>query len=224
MRENSITRTINVCRKLELPDRVAATGRDSRRGVTSGRVRERNSFHPLPSSPRGAIEAGAMLGSHRERNPSRSENWHHRTTIYIPLPPRHILLSVPPPRIPRNSAAGDWRWRPRALRDKPHQHTAVHQRQPDSQPPRIYLVIVEAQKLSEIRARRAGGRGGGYIKCIKYGSDSPPPRPLCGDGSSRLYSSILIDEYNVRGYSNNRDSGLCRCRGVAKSSPDSGLT
>lgn len=67
-----------------------------------------------------------MLGSHRERNPSRSENWHRRTTIYTPsaLPPgpRARVRPLLPPRIPRNSAAGDWRWRPRALRDKPDQH------------------------------------------------------------------------------------------------------
>lgn len=45
----------------------------------------RNSFRPRAR----AIEAGVMLGSHRERNPSRSENWHRRTTIYTPsaLPP-----------------------------------------------------------------------------------------------------------------------------------------
>ena len=106
-----------------------SNGRDSRRGVTSGREKgwRWNSFHPLL----GAIEASAMLGSHRERNPSRSENWHRRTTIYILLPRRVISSSSShPSRIPRNSAAGDWRWRPRALRDKPHQHTGAHQRQP----------------------------------------------------------------------------------------------
>lgn len=128
MRVNSITRTINVCRKLELPDALQQRTGQSSRGYVRGSGRE-DKIHFIPP-PLGAIEAGAMLGSHRERNPSRSENWHHRTTIYIPLAPRHILLSVPPPRIPRNSAAGDWRWRPRALRDKPHQHTAVHRRQP----------------------------------------------------------------------------------------------
>lgn len=31
-----------------------------------------------------------------------------------------------PSRIPRNSAAGDWRWRPRALRDKPTRHHYHH--------------------------------------------------------------------------------------------------
>lgn len=64
-----------------------------------------------------------MLGSHRERNPSRSENWHRRTTIYIPF-----ARATPFSRIPRNSAAGDWRWRPRALRDKPTRHHYHHRR------------------------------------------------------------------------------------------------
>lgn len=150
MHENSITRTIHSVRRdcSNYPTRCS-NGRDSRRrGVTSGGERARGAegrgeIHFIPP-PLGAIEAGAMLGSHRERNPSRSENWHRRTTIYIPLfPPlaaaRRILLPVPPTspaRIPRNSAAGDWRWRPRALRDKPHQHTAAHQR--GSQPPTKY--------------------------------------------------------------------------------------
>lgn len=66
---------INVHRKLVLPE-AAEEEWDSHREVDYVRGREREeqqySFRPF-----GAIEAGAMLGSHRERNPSRSENWHH---------------------------------------------------------------------------------------------------------------------------------------------------
>lgn len=117
----------NVRRKLELSCALRARGvGHSRRGVsyisrgTGNGGSGRNEFR-APSPHPGAIEAGAMLGSHRERNPSRSENWHRRTTRYTPA----LLRRQPPSRIPRNSAAaGDWRWRPRALRDKRHQHIA----------------------------------------------------------------------------------------------------
>lgn len=154
--------------------------RDSRRAVTSviergarggERGMERNSFHSLPL---GAIEAGAMLGSHRERNPSRSENWHRRMTIYIPLLllpllPRHIpslsfslflfLLRFSSPRIPRNSAAGDWRWRPRALRDKLHQHTPARTNAPTN--PHEYTSSSSRPRNFRRYGREAWAGGGG---------------------------------------------------------------
>jgi len=146
------------------------------------------------SSPPRRYRGTAMLGSHRERNPSRSENWHRRTTIYIPLP-RCAISSSPshPHEIPRNSVAGDWRWRPRALRDKLYQHTAaapaatnLHEYTSSSSRPRNF--------------RRYGREGGKYIKCIKYGSNQTPRSlRVMGCRVSRY-------EYNVRRYSNNRDS------------------
>lgn len=85
---------INIRRKLELPARCRRRGGTVAKSVTSEVTGDGesgwNEFCAPPSL--GAIEVGAMLGSHRERNPSRSENWHRRTMRYTPaLLRRHPL-------------------------------------------------------------------------------------------------------------------------------------
>lgn len=125
--------------------------------VTSGG--EENSFRPLfhPTALSRPVRCSVPTGKeiHRDQKTDTAER---RYTSLSPAPT--------PSRIPRNSAAGDWRWRPRALRDKPTRH---HHHHLTAQPtPYEYIVaIVEAQKLSEVRGRRRG-------KCIKYGYKSPP--------------------------------------------------
>lgn len=122
-------------------------------------------------------------------------------------PSRRGISSSPshPPRIPRNSAAGDWRWRPRALRDKPHQHTPPCTSGNQTTNPHEYTSSSwRPRNFRRYGREGAGRRGGGYIKCIKYGSDSP--RPLL---RRWIVGVVLVYlEHNVRGYSNNRNSGL----------------
>ena len=149
-----------------------------------------------------------MLGSHRERNPSRSENWHRRTTIYILLPRRVISSSSShPSRIPRNSAAGDWRWRPRALRDKPHQHTGAHQRQPT--PTNIPRHRRSPETFGDTGEKVIGQEEG--VSSVSS-TEATLSRPL-----RAMARRVSRYECDVRRYSNNRDPGLS-LQGAAKSS------
>lgn len=100
-----------------------------------------------------------------------------------------IYTRAPPPpspsRIPRNSAAaGDWRWRPRALRDKRHQHTAPSTAQP---------TLLTNTSSSSSRCGKFRRWRGSYIKCIKYGSN--PLRPRRGRAVEYLDTSMSVDNF-----------------------------
>lgn len=96
-------------------------GERGREGGTSQRGRTK--FISPPSARyRGRCDARFPPGKKsiaiRKLAPPNDDIHPLRSTSRSP----RACAPLPPPRIPRNSAAGDWRWRPRALRDKPDQH------------------------------------------------------------------------------------------------------
>jgi len=146
------------------------------------------------SIPPGAIEAGAMLGSHRERNPSRSENWHRRTTRYTPplSPFLHLFPAAPASRefrgIPRLVTGGGDRVRfaispantPRATRQplsSPRTHRR-HRRGPET---------------------FGGGIGGEYDVSSASNAEAPSLPPVMGGGEISLCGDALII-YNLSDY------------------------
>lgn len=144
------------------------------RGEGDGYVRgEENSFRlspPLPSPP-SLFPHPLPTWRYRGRCDARFPPGKKSIAIRKLAPPnerRYTSLPRPrapasPSRIPRNSAAGDWRWRPRALRDKPirhhyHHHTHHHHHhgaQPN--PLRIHRRHPRGPETFGCRGREGGG-------------------------------------------------------------------
>jgi len=161
-------------RKLESSVPAVTRGRGAAvAGCVSGEWRKRNEFcppHPLHPSRRyrGRCDARFPPGKKsiaiRKLAPPND-------AIYASLPPS-LSSCASQPRIPRNSAAGDWRWRPRALRDKPRQHTPRNQTTP-------FTPTNTSSSSSRPRNFRGGIGWGWYGVSSASNAEAPllPPSP-----------------------------------------------
>lgn len=203
MRANSITKTINVCRKLLLLDVLQQRTGQSSRGYV--RKRRGGEIHFIPSALSRPVRCSVPTGKeiHRDQKTGTAER---RYTL--PLP-RCAISSAPSPSpreflgIPRLVTGGGDRVRFAISPASTNTTTGGATRQPTPNP-HEYLVIVEAQKLLVIRARK--GRGVG-VSSVPNAEATPDPHPLC---TRPVVEYLDMSTTSADIYSNNQDFGMSR--------------